>query len=598
MPATIVDAVNASPSVSDFNTSELEYLPYTSGQFTTAAVSITGPVGLRPVDVTETFATVAWNSAGDNAYPITGYDLQYRQDGSSTWISGGFTTSTGASFTGLTPGTSYDVEVDAVDSAGNTGSWLNATNLFTMATLPAPTLTAPADQAIGQSTTPTLSWDPVSGAVGGYNIIVDTSAADLPRNPAGSAGSAGPTAVQSGHLNTNTDMASGALQNGTTYYWEVQGLGSGGARGGWSAIESFTAGTLSAPTVISPANQSTGLPTTPVFAWNPVTGAAGGYNVIVDTSASDLPTSLAGTAGATAVFSGNTAVTTAMPGSPLEPSTIYYWEVQAVASGGVPGAWSPIESFTTTGPRLTVFLNGEMIQPGQGIAAAGGATDFGSVVRGHVSSPQTFTVENTGNSDLTLGRLSVPDGFAIVLEPPRLLKPGHIGAFKVRLKTTEVGSFGGAVSFASNDPAAGEDPFTFTIAGTVIPKPSPSMTVLGDGQAIQSGRLSPTSANGTDFGAATLGGAAIENTFTIQNTGNATLTISAIKVPPGFTVIARPPRSIAPGGSATFTLRLNTRKIGTFVGLVRVLDNDPHVGQDPFTLAITGIVMPVSQGGG
>lgn len=580
--------VDPAPADSAFDTLEFIYLPYTSGQFTTVAVSITGPASLSTDHVAQTSATVDWSSASDNGYPIAGYNVQYRQDGALTWISAGSTSSNSITFQALQGATSYDVEVDAMDSAGNVGNWSVAMNLFTTASLPAPTLLAPADKAVGLSTTPTFSWQPVSGADDGYNMIVDTSAADLPANPAGAAG---PSAVFSSHITGTTEALVNALQDNTTYYWEVQGVGADGTHGQWSAIESFTPGGLIAPTLTSPTNQGTGLSDRPAFAWNPLAGLAGGYNIIVDSNPADLPSSPSGVAGATAVFSTYTTGTSAMPTDALQPSTTYYWEVQAVGSSGVPGPWSSIGSFTTSGPQLTVLFDGQVIQSGQGIANPADVMDFGSAIHGTSSPVETFTIANTGDKTLTLGRLQVPQGFTVVSEPPRSVAAGHVATFKLRMKTTEDGTFGGVVNLPSNDLAAGDDPFTFAISGSVIPKPAPAVTVAGNGQTIQSGRNPASSVNGTDFGSVDQNSADVSNTFTIENTGNAVLTIGAIKVPRGFVVVAQPPRSIAPGDSATFTIGLNTTRAGTFGGLVSFSTNDPQPGPHPFAFMIHGVVI-------
>lgn len=599
-PSAAASATSAAPDDSPFsvtllNTSQDEYLPYTSGQFTTAAVSITGPNGLTTTAVTQTTATIGWDAASDNAYPITGYDVQYRQDGSSSWISAGMSSGTGTSLAGLTPATSYDVEVEAVDSAGNVGNWSAATNLFTTASLPGPSLVAPADGAIGQSTTPTFSWTAVSGVVGGYNLIVDTSPTDLPTKPTGAAGS---TTVFSDHVAGTSETITSALHAGTIYYWEVQGIGAGGTAGGWSSPGSFTPGLLTAPTLTTPTFQSTGVSATPVFGWNGVTGAADGYNIIVDTSASDLPTSPAGTAGSSAVFSGQTNSTSDTLTSVLQPNTTYYWQVQAMASGGVQGAWSSAGSFTTTGPGITVLSNGQVIEPGQGIASPADSIDLGSVARGHAATVQTFTIEDTGNTIVTMGRLQVPAGFTVLSEPPRTLAPGHVATFKVRLNSGKLGAFGGEVTFTDKGATAEENPFNFLITGTVVSPPAPELNLLFNDQTIEPGKIPPSRANGTDFGTVDLGSAQVPQTFTVENTGNAVLTFGRVVAPRGFVVVTEPPKSLAPGASATFSLALNPAKAGTFHGFVSFADNNPRPGQRPFRFTITGMVASGAPGTG
>ena len=482
MASAIVDATSSAVAPSDIVV--YEYLPYTSGEVTTQALSISGPSGFTIASVGDTSATIQWSAASDNAYPVTAYDVQYRPDGTADWVSGGSTSVTSASLTGLSPDTLYDVELDAVDAQGNIGSWSEADGLFTTAALPAPTLDAPASSATGQSTTPTFTWAPVAGAAGGYRIIVDTNPSDLPTAPSGTAGA---TAVFSDQLAGTSDALANPLQPATTYYWEVQGLGSGGAR---------------------------------------------------------------------------------------------------------PGSWSSIGTFTTSGLAMTVLGNGQAIAPGAGPASAADGTDFGAVVQRSSPARETFTIRNTGNGPLMLGSVKVPAGFSTLSEPPRSLAAGHSATFSVRLSTTRTGTFSGPVSFSSNVPSRLENPFTFLVSGTVVPKPAPALTVLGNGQSIQPGGAAANPSDGTDFGSVPQSAAVPQSTFTIENAGNANLALGRVQVPRGFTVLGAPPRSLAPGESATFTLGLSTTRPGRFAGLVRIATNDPRAGEHRFTFAVRGIVTP------
>src|SRR5438128_1420189 len=119
---------------------------------------------------------------------------------------------------------------------------------FAATLLPAPTLVGPADGATGISTTPTLSWNSVTGA-NRYWLIMSTSQADL---PADTSATSCPGCVTSG-LSGNTDLTSytpptafpyggttRTLAPNTTYYWEVQGYNTSGTQGNYSAVRSFT----------------------------------------------------------------------------------------------------------------------------------------------------------------------------------------------------------------------------------------------------------------------------------------------------------------------------------------------------------------------
>lgn len=77
----------------------------------------TVPSSLSVTNISETSLTLNWAASTDNV-GVTGYDL--RLDGSG---SAGTTTNTSFTFTGLTAGTSYDLEVRAKDAAGNTSDY-------------------------------------------------------------------------------------------------------------------------------------------------------------------------------------------------------------------------------------------------------------------------------------------------------------------------------------------------------------------------------------------------------------------------------------------------------------------------------------------
>src|SRR5262249_4688926 len=127
------------------------------------------------------------------------------------------------------------------------------------------------------------------------------------------------------------------------------------------------------------------------------------------------------------------------------------------ASGG--GLASPVTRTVTVGSqnyRLNFLpASGPQVQVMDGSQAVGsGRTVAMSTL---VGSPvtHTFTVTNAGSQTLTLGSLSaMPAGFTLTSPMgASSLAPGASTTFAIRLDAAAAGTYGGTVSFATNDPA-------------------------------------------------------------------------------------------------------------------------------------------------
>ncbi|HEY1376237.1 MAG TPA: peptidoglycan DD-metalloendopeptidase family protein [Gemmataceae bacterium] len=89
-----------------------------------------------------------------------------------------------------------------------------------------------------------------------------------------------------------------------------------------------------------------------------------------------------------------------------------------------------------------------------------------------------------------------------------------------------------------------------------------------------------------DFGTPAQGTAAPTQTFTVNNHGAATLTLSNPILPPGFSLVALP-ASIPAGGSAQLTLRMDTSVVGAKFGAVQFNTNDPDTPTFHFNVSGT-----------
>jgi hypothetical protein len=100
---------------------------YSNGYFSIVETSCATPTGLYTSNISSDQATLNWNSVSS----ANSYNLRARATGQSSWNEGNFT-GTSINFTGLTGGTQYEWQVQAVCSGSNTSSW-SSTEYFTTA---------------------------------------------------------------------------------------------------------------------------------------------------------------------------------------------------------------------------------------------------------------------------------------------------------------------------------------------------------------------------------------------------------------------------------------------------------------------------------
>jgi chitodextrinase len=128
----------------------------------------TVPTGLASSAITLTGFTVSWTASTD-AVGVTGYDV--RRDGG-TPVS---VTATNYAFTGLTPGTLYNVDVRAHDLAGNNSAYCTALGVTTTADSTAPSVPTGVASSAVTSSGFTLDWTASTDnvAVTGYEVYLN-----------------------------------------------------------------------------------------------------------------------------------------------------------------------------------------------------------------------------------------------------------------------------------------------------------------------------------------------------------------------------------------------------------------------------------------
>jgi riboflavin synthase alpha subunit len=243
-------------------------------------------------------------------------------------------------------------------------------------------------------------------------------------------------------------------------------------------------------------------------------------------------------------------------------------------------------------PEIEVTGNGNAILDNDTTPTTVDGTDFGTVEVGDTVT-QTFTVNNTGAGVLSISKLKMPKGFVLTEGLSSTIASGGSDTFTVRIDTAKAGLKTGTLTFTTNDPD--ETPFNFNFSGNVIAASAsttaPEIEVTGNGTAILDNDTTPSVADDTDFGTVAVG-STVTRTFTVGNTGEGTLNISKLKMPKGFVLVEGLSSPIAAGESDTFTVRIDTKKVGVKAGAISFTTNDPDEGA--FNFNLTGNVSNAS----
>ncbi len=122
-----------------------------------------------------------------------------------------------------------------------------------------------------------------------------------------------------------------------------------------------------------------------------------------------------------------------------------------------------------------------------------------------------------------------------------------------------------------------------------------NISLSGNGVCIQTGDVTPSLLDYTDFG--DFGYNPLVRTFTIQNTGSATLSVGSVVISgvnaSDFTVTSSPAATVAPGGSTTFTVSFSATGAMTARNATITVNNS-DVDEPAFTFAVTAF----NRGGG
>ncbi|MGD1938007.1 MAG: beta strand repeat-containing protein [Cyanophyceae cyanobacterium] len=251
--------------------------------------------------------------------------------------------------------------------------------------------------------------------------------------------------------------------------------------------------------------------------------------------------------------------------------------------------------------EINVLGNGVAIAAGDTTPDSGDGTDFGGVAETGGAIAKTFTVQNLGQTNLTLSGTPTISGtnaidFTVTTAPNTAVGALNSTTFQITFDPTASGSRTATVNIGSDD--ADENPYTFAIQGQGISSPA-EINVTGNSVAIADGDTTPDTADNTDFGTIVATGfATVAREFAIANQGESELSLLGTPLialsgtdAGDFSVTTLPTAAIARNSSTPFGITFQPSTPGTKTAIVTIASNDAD--ENPYTFTIQGEGEPV-----
>jgi len=232
--------------------------------------------------------------------------------------------------------------------------------------------------------------------------------------------------------------------------------------------------------------------------------------------------------------------------------------------------------------------------------ADAGIYNFGNIATGSNSGAITFTIENKGTASLSLSgtpKVAITgtnaSDFTIVQSGlTSSISAGINQTFTISFAPGGTGLRTAAISIANND--ADENPYNITLNGTGTAAATAEMNVkqnttnIADAGSFSFGNVNMLSSSGI-------------LTFTIENTGDANLTLSGTpKIlisgthAADFAVVQTSTLStVTAGSSTTFTINFTPSAFGTRIANISIANNDAD--ENPYNFDITGMGVKLDQ---
>jgi len=241
-----------------------------------------------------------------------------------------------------------------------------------------------------------------------------------------------------------------------------------------------------------------------------------------------------------------------------------------------------VSSNDTTNPTTSVTLSGTGVAaPAPAIALSPASLTFGSVTLGG-SASLTVLVQNSGTAPLAVSAIArcanpvTSTEFAWSPAAPFTVAAGGSTTVTVTYAPTAAGADAGCLVFSSNDGA----------------RPTVNLDVSGTGQAAAAPRIAVAPST-LAFGNVTVG-SSTPRTFTVSNTGTATLTGTVARAAGTSAEYTLAPAAfnVPAGGSQVVTVTYTPTDTTTDNGAVTVSSNDTTTPTTSVSLSGAGVTAP------
>jgi Abnormal spindle-like microcephaly-assoc'd, ASPM-SPD-2-Hydin len=264
----------------------------------------------------------------------------------------------------------------------------------------------------------------------------------------------------------------------------------------------------------------------------------------------------------------DTTLYTAPSGARVFASGTIQWSWGLAPVDGNPYTNAGIQKVTTN--ILNSFINGQ----GPSVGLAPNSLAFGNQNMGTSSAAQTVTVSNSGTAALNITSITITgtnaSDFAQTNNCPATLAANTSCTISVIFTPGATGTRTASVTLTDNAPSS---PQTIALSGTGV-APAPAVT------------LNPTSLT---FSSQNVGTTSAAQTFTLTNSGAASLTISSIALTGtnagDFAQTNNCPASLAASASCTVSVTFKPTATGTRTAAVTLTDN---AANSPQMLALSG----------